>query len=179
MPRWHRVVALAARPGRRRGQDRREGSGGDASTVNTDARAPLGTVTIALVAKGKFEGGERDDRGPGDRPERRQARRARAGRSRPSRSRPGDRRGEGEDRPQGDVQGSGHGQAQTGCPPASRPSRSRVAPDQSEFTAQARADAKAAAATAKARSPCVFQVAKKDYPVPPAPLGRQGQRAAK
>ena len=46
-----------------------------------------------------------------------------------------------------------------------------VAPDQSEFTLKIVADAKAAAATAKAEVALVFQVDKKDYPVPATPLG--------
>jgi hypothetical protein len=46
----------------------------------------------------------------------------------------------------------------------------KVAPDQSEFTLKVESDAKAAAADAKADLALVFQVAKKDYPIPATPL---------
>jgi hypothetical protein len=47
----------------------------------------------------------------------------------------------------------------------------KVAPDQSEFTLTIASDAKAVAAEAKAEVALGFQAAKKDYPMPPAPLG--------
>jgi hypothetical protein len=47
----------------------------------------------------------------------------------------------------------------------------KVAPDQSEFTLKVESDAKAAAAEAKAAVALVFQVAKKDYSMPATPLG--------
>jgi hypothetical protein len=47
----------------------------------------------------------------------------------------------------------------------------KVAPDQTEFTLKVESDAKAAAAEAKAAVALVFQVAKKDYPLPATPLG--------
>jgi hypothetical protein len=46
----------------------------------------------------------------------------------------------------------------------------KVAADQSEFTLKVESDAKAAAADAKADVALVFQVAKKDYPIPATPL---------
>jgi hypothetical protein len=46
----------------------------------------------------------------------------------------------------------------------------KLAPDQTEFTLKIESDAKAAAAEARAEIALVFQAAKKDYPLPPAPL---------
>lgn len=46
----------------------------------------------------------------------------------------------------------------------------KVPADQSEFTVKVESDAKAAAADAKAEVALVLQVAKKDYPVPATPL---------
>jgi len=46
----------------------------------------------------------------------------------------------------------------------------KVAPDQTELTFKIEADAKAAAADAKAEAALIFQVAKKDYPLPATPL---------
>jgi hypothetical protein len=46
----------------------------------------------------------------------------------------------------------------------------KVPPDQSEFTLKVESDAKAAAATAKAEVALVFQVAKKDYPATATPV---------
>jgi hypothetical protein len=46
----------------------------------------------------------------------------------------------------------------------------KVAPDQSEFTVKVESDAKAAAAETKSELALVFQLAKKDYPIPATPL---------
>jgi hypothetical protein len=46
----------------------------------------------------------------------------------------------------------------------------KLAPDQTEFTLKIEAEPKAAATAAKAELALVFQVAKKDYPLPPATL---------
>ena len=81
-------------------------------TVKAAVAAPLGTMTIALQAKGKFAGAERTLRPSRRDPDRGAARLGRAGRARHRGQARRDGRAQGEDRPQGDVRRTRHRQDQ-------------------------------------------------------------------
>src|SRR5207248_2012338 len=130
---------------------------------------PLGTFTIALLAKGKFEGGEQTVAAPEItlnvvRPAALElassALEVKAGESAEVK---------------GKVVRKGTFKEEVTVklnklPAGLKAEPVKVAPDQSEFTVKVESDAKAATADAKAEVALVFQVAKKDYPVPPTPL---------
>jgi hypothetical protein len=58
----------------------------------------------------------------------------------------------------------------SGLPAGLKAEPEKVAPDKSEFTIKVVADPKAAAASAKASVALAFQINKKDYPTPAAPI---------
>jgi hypothetical protein len=137
--------------------------------VNAAPEVPLETFSIALLAKGKFDGGERTIAAPEIvlnvvRPAAVELASAdvtvQAGESAEVK---------------GKVVRKGTFKEEVtvklnGLPTGLKAEPVRVAPDQSEFTVKIETDPKAAAADAKAEVALVFQVAKKDYPVPAVPL---------
>jgi hypothetical protein len=141
-----------------------------AIVVNAAPEVPLGSMTIALVAKGKLEGTEQTIAIPEItlnvvRPVVLELAAAgievKAGESVELKGKVGRK---GTFREEVTVK-------LDKLPPGLKAEPVKVPSDQSEFTLKIECDTKAAAADAKADVALVFQVAKKDYPVPATPLG--------
>lgn len=137
--------------------------------LNAAPEATLGTVTIALLAKGKFQGVEETIAAPA----------ITLDVVRPASIELGSPRIEvkaGESvELKGKVvrKGTFKGEVTArlnGLPAGLKAEPVKVAADASEFAIKVEADEKAKAADAKAEVALVFQVAKKDYPIPATPL---------
>ncbi len=145
--------------------------------VNAAPEAPLGTMSIALLAKGKFASGEHSIAAP----------EITLNVVRPvvlELSAPGVALKAGETAEvKGKITRKGTCKEEVTVklgklPAGLKAEPVKVAADQSEFTVKVESDAKAAAAEAKAEVALVLQVAKKDYPVPPTPLSVKVTKAA-